>query len=57
MGEYKSSGGRCCAVFVACHSEVFCVGNMEHSDSEFNFELHEVDLVVDWFSDDSFETS
>ena len=39
-------------VFVACHSELFCFGGMEHSDSESDFELHEVDPVVDGFSDD-----
>ena len=44
-------------VFVACHSELFCVGGMEHSDSESDFELHEVDPLVDGFSDDFSETS
>ena len=44
-------------VFVACHSELFCVGGMEHSDSESDFELHEVDPVVHGFSDDFSETS
>ena len=39
-------------VFVACHSVLFCVGGMEHSDSESDFELHEVDPMVDGFSDD-----
>ena len=42
-------------VFVAC--QLFCVGSMEHSDSESDFELHEVDRVVDGFSDDFSETS
>ena len=32
-------------------------GSMEHSDSESDFELHEVDPVVDGFSDDFSETS
>ena len=49
--------GRYCVVFVACHSELFCVGGMEHSDSESDFELHGVDPVVDGFSDDFSQTS
>ena len=44
-------------VFVPCHSQLFCVGGMEHSDSESNFKLYEVDPVVDGFSEDFSETS
>ena len=41
--------------FFACHSVFFCVGGMEHSDLESDFELQEVDL--DGFSNDCFETT
>ena len=50
-------GGGCSMFFFACHSVLFCVGCMEHSDSESDFELHEVDPVVDGFSDDFLETT
>ena len=43
--------------FAACHSVLFCVGGMEQSDSESDFELHEVDPVVDGFSDDFSQTT
>ena len=44
-------------VFVACHLELFCVGGKEQSDSDSDFELHEVDPVVDGFSNAFSETS
>ena len=44
-------------VFVACYSQLFRVGGMEHSHSGSDFELQEVDPVVDGFSDDISETS
>ena len=53
--RFVKGGSHCPSV--ACHSVLFCVGGMEHSDSESNFELHEVDPVVDGFSDDFSETS
>ena len=40
----------------SCHSLLVCVGRMEHSDSDSDFELQEVHLGLDGLSDENSDT-